>query len=133
MGGYWAVIRLCHAVGVDDELITTPHAAGDPETAVDNLGVALVGGLDGGEHAEAVASGVDLLWGVQGGEEGVEDVAGAGEGAAGAHFEDGWSVVGSLHDENTLDYPNRPEPTSLTEIITSRENLSMTKRTRPGP
>jgi hypothetical protein len=123
---------LCDAVGVDDELVTTPHTAGDPETTVDNLGVALVGCLDGGEHAEAVASGVDLLGGVEGGEEGVEDVAGAGEGAAGAHFEDGWGVVGGLHDENTLDYPDGPESTSLTEIITTRENLSMTERTRPG-
>lgn len=131
-GGYGR-FRSCYAVGVNDELVTTPHTAGDPETAVDNLGVALVGGLDGGEHAEAVASGVDLLGGVQGGEEGVEDVAGAGEGAAGAHFEDCWSVVGGLHDEYTLDYANRPEATGLAEIVTSRENLSVTERSRPGP
>lgn len=84
---------------LNDELVTTPHTAGDPETAVDNLGVALVGCLDGGEHAEAVASGVDLLGCVEGGEEGVEDVAGAGEGAAGAHFEAGILLVSGYSNQ----------------------------------
>lgn len=72
---------------LDDQLVAPPHAAGDPEPAVDDLGVPLVGRLDGREHAEAVATGVDGLVRLRGGEKGVQDVAGAGEGAAGAHLE----------------------------------------------
>lgn len=66
----------CDAIRIDEELLASPDAAGNPETAVDNLGVPLVGRLDGEEHAEAVLAAVDLL-GFAAAEEGVEDIAGA--------------------------------------------------------
>ena len=77
---------LGHAVGVDDEPLALPHTAGDPQTAVNDLGVALVGSLDGQEHAKAILARVDLL-GAAGAQEGVEDITGTGQGAAGAHLE----------------------------------------------
>lgn len=118
-----------NAVGIDDELVTTPHSAGNPEAAVDNLGVALVGGLDGREHAEAVAPRVDGLGSVHGGEEGVEDVTWAGEGTASAHFQDGWVVVGGLHHKDAFDYPDRPEASRLTEIVATCKDFPVTERT----
>ena len=58
---------------LNDQMLSPPRTAGDPEPAVDDLGVAFIGGLDGGKHAEAVASGVDILWFPRT-EKGVEDV-----------------------------------------------------------
>jgi hypothetical protein len=71
---------------LDDELIAAPDATGNPEAAIDNLGEALVGRLDGGEHAEAVSARIDGLGLLVRGEKGVEDVAWAGEGAASTHL-----------------------------------------------
>ncbi len=70
---------------LDNELIALPNAAGNPEAAIDKLGVALVGRLDGAEHAEAVLAWVNVLC-LSGAQEDVENVARAREGATGAHL-----------------------------------------------
>lgn len=83
---------LCDTVGINDELLAPPDTARDPKATVDNLGVPLVGRLDGEEHAEAVLAAVNLL-GLAAAQQGVEDVAGAGEGATGAHLHSGGRLV----------------------------------------
>lgn len=70
---------------LNNELLALPYAAGHPQAAVDQLGIALVGRLDGAEHAETVLARVNVL-GLAGAEEYIEDVAGAGEGASRAHL-----------------------------------------------
>jgi hypothetical protein len=97
--GLQMIDLLRHAVGVDEELLAPPDAAGDPETAVDNLGVPLVGRLDGEEHAEAVLAAVDVLW-LAAAEQGVEDLGGPREGASGAHLQTSGQSQLPFHTRN---------------------------------
>lgn len=61
---------------LDNQVISSPRSTGHPQSAVDNLGVPLVGCLHGGKHAEAITAGVDVL-GPAGTQQSVEDVAGS--------------------------------------------------------
>lgn len=57
---------LGQAIGVNNQLFTSPHTTGDPEPAVDELGVAFICRLDSGESPKAVLSRIDVLLGFPG-------------------------------------------------------------------
>lgn len=64
----WATLQNAYVIIylLDNQLFASPHTTGDPEPAVDKLGVAFVCGLDGGKSPKAVLSGIDVLLGFPG-------------------------------------------------------------------
>lgn len=118
------------AKSIDDELITLPNAAGDPEPAVDELGVALIGRLDGAEHAEAVLPRVNVLR-LARAQKDVEDVAGAREGATRAHLKDSGSSLVCLQDKGAFDDADWTKAAGLTQVISTGQNAAVAKGARP--
>jgi hypothetical protein len=121
---------------LDNQFIVFPYSTGNPERTVDKLGIALVGRLDGGEHAENVSSRVNVL-GLLRTEQGIENVTWSGKRPAGAQFETittrvskysstprdqiglvvdvhGWRFVHCLQHESPFDDADRSEASGLT-------------------
>lgn len=69
------------------------YFVGDLEFVVDYFSVVFVCGFDGGEYVEVVVLWVDGFGGVDGGEKGVENVVGVGEGVVCVYFEVGEVLV----------------------------------------
>ena len=70
---------------LDDHFIVFPQATRHPESTIDNLGISLVRGFDGGKHAETVSSTIDILrlaWT----EQGIEDIGRAGQRSTSSHL-----------------------------------------------